>query len=170
MTDYDKIMKIIPWQYIVIDEAHRLKNKNARMLHMLKDLPQKRFALLTGTPLQNNTEELWTLLNFIEPDCFPALEQFLLEYGKIETKEQVDELQKMLKKYLLRRMKEDVEQDIPPLQETVIDVELTAMQKAYYKIVFERNRNILIKGINAANIPVLNNIEIQLRKVCNHPY
>jgi chromodomain-helicase-DNA-binding protein 7 len=57
-------------------------------------------------------------------------------------------------------MKEDVEDSIPPLQETVIDVELTTLQKAYYKIVYERNRDVLVKGINAKTIPVLNNIEM----------
>jgi chromodomain-helicase-DNA-binding protein 7 len=87
IQDFEDVFLPIPWQFCIIDEAHRLKNKNARMLAMLKQLPLRRYALLTGTPLQNNTEELWTLLNFLEPDTFPSIDAFLAKYGKIETKE-----------------------------------------------------------------------------------
>ena len=59
---------------------------------MLKEMPCKRMCLLTGTPLQNNTEELWTLLNFIEKNKFPNIEQFLEEFGSLETSEQVENL------------------------------------------------------------------------------
>ena len=57
----------IPFQYVVVDEAHRLKNKNAKILSLLKELPCMRILLLTGTPIQNNTQELWSLLNYIHP-------------------------------------------------------------------------------------------------------
>ena len=60
----------MPFQHIVVDEAHRLKNKNAKILATLKKLPCRRILLLTGTPIQNNTNELWSLLNYIEPDKF----------------------------------------------------------------------------------------------------
>lgn len=70
IQDMQNILVNIPFQFIVIDEAHKLKNQNAKLLASLKKMPCKRIMLLTGTPIQNNTEELFTLLNFIEPSKF----------------------------------------------------------------------------------------------------
>ena len=78
-------------------------------------------VLMTGTPLQNNTQELWSLLHYIEPTKFPDLERFNERYGKVETVEQVQQLQKRLEPHLLRRTKEDVATDIPAKEETIID-------------------------------------------------
>ncbi|OMJ68517.1 hypothetical protein SteCoe_34011 [Stentor coeruleus] len=167
MQDYNKFFTEIPFQMIIIDEAHRLKNKHAKILSFLKELPCRRYLLMTGTPLQNNTEELWSLLNFIEPKEFFSLNQFLSRYGNLETKEQVEELQENIRPYLLRRLKEEVEKSIPPLQETIIDVELTNLQKTYYRAIYERNRTFLCKGTAT---PQLTNMEMQLRKCCNHPF
>lgn len=73
---------------------------------------------------------------------------------------------------MLRRMKEDVEQSIPPLQETIIDVEMTNIQKTIYRALYEKNKNMLIKGLSSSSSynTNLNNLEIQLRKCCNHPF
>ncbi len=117
----------IPFQYIVIDEAHRLKNANAKILTTLKKMPCNRILLLTGTPVQNNTEELWTLLNYIEPTQFASFEAFQHQFGDLSNAVQIQHLHKLVKPYLLRRMKEDVESSIPPLQETIIDVEMTTI-------------------------------------------
>lgn len=67
MLDFQTVILDVPFQYVVVDEAHRLKNKNAKILNSLKQLPCKRVLLLTGTPIQNNTAELWSLLNYIHP-------------------------------------------------------------------------------------------------------
>lgn len=69
-------------------------------------------------------------------------------------------------------MKEDVEQSIPPLQETIIDVEMTNIQKTIYRALYEKNKNMLIKGLSSTGSynTNLNNLEIQLRKCCNHPF
>ena len=72
--------------------------------------------------------------------------------------------------HLLRRTKEDVAQDIPPKAETIIDVELTTMQKQFYRAIFERNQSFLTKSIKSTNLPSLMNIQMELRKCCNHPY
>jgi chromodomain-helicase-DNA-binding protein 7 len=167
MQDFHIFMREIPFQLIMIDEAHRLKNKQAKLLSFMRELPCQRFALLTGTPLQNNTEELWSLLNFIEPERFSDMQQFLHAYGALSTTDQVVALQHELAPFLLRRLKDEVEQSIPPLQETIIDVELTNVQKTYYRAIYEKNRGFLCRG---GSNPVLANMEIQLRKCCNHPY
>lgn len=77
-----------------------------------------------------------------------------------------------LKPFLLRRIKEDVEKDIPPLSEIIIDVELTTIQKAYYRAIYERNKTFLKSNKHniSATLPTLNNMEMQLRKCCNHPW
>ena len=123
--DQESVFKAIPFQFIVLDEAHRLKNRYCKVLTALKSLPCKRIMLLTGTPIQNNTEELFSLLNYIEPDTFRDISKFRSQYGDLNSSEQVARFVVDLKPYILRRMKEDVEKSIPPLQETVIDVELT---------------------------------------------
>ncbi|CAD8088106.1 unnamed protein product [Paramecium sonneborni] len=172
MQDFQNVFINIPFQYIVIDEAHRLKNSNARILQSLKRLSCQRTLLLTGTPIQNNTEELFSLLNFIEPYQFSNIINFKREYGQLETSDQVDKLNVLLKPYILRRQKEDVEQMIPPLQETIIDIEMTTIQKHIYKALYDRNKSMLEQGFSqwAANAASLNNLEIQLRKCCNHPF
>lgn len=74
---------------------------------------------------------------------------------------------------MLRRMKEDVEQSIPPLMETIIDVEMTNIQKTIYRALYEKNKSMLAKGLSSSGTGSyntnLNNLEIQLRKCCNHP-
>lgn len=116
LLDFQSVIIDIPFQYVVVDEAHRLKNKNAKILSALRQLPCRRVLLLTGTPIQNNTQELWSLLNYIHPDKFASSEMFKREFGDLSNNEQVDKMNKVLKPYMLRRMKEDVEQSIPPLQ------------------------------------------------------
>lgn len=106
--------------------------------------------LLTGTPVQNNTKELWTLLNYIEPAKFNSLDSFLEEYGNLETYEQIQKLHTILKPHFLRRLKEEVDNSIPPLQETVIEVGLTTLQSTYYKGIYGENRMMLAKfGTNS---------------------
>ena len=92
MVDIAEVLKEIPFLYIVVDEAHRLKNKQTKTLSMLQEHPCKRILLLTGTPIQNNTKELFTIMNFIESDRFPSLETFMEDYGNLETAEQVSRL------------------------------------------------------------------------------
>ena len=83
---------------------------------------------------------------------------------------QISRLQGDLAPIMLRRRKEDVEKSIPPKEETIINVELTRLQKAYYRAIFERNRGFLSRGAAAAPVASLLNIEMELRKCCNHPF
>jgi chromodomain-helicase-DNA-binding protein 7 len=120
--------------------------------------------------LPSNLLELWTLLHFIEPSAFPSLDEFNSQFGVLEKNEQVKELQERLSPFLLRRMKEDVARNIPPKEETVIQVELTSLQKQFYRAVYEKNRAFLYKGCKGNNVPHLLNVVMQLRKVCSHPF
>jgi chromodomain-helicase-DNA-binding protein 7 len=177
IRDYEELAEI-PWRVVVVDEAHRLKGNNSKLADCLRSVVSKGLQahgyqhriLMTGTPLQNNTAELWSLLNFIEPSRFPDAEKFAERYGDIKTQEQIESLQRRIGPLLLRRVKEDVATDIPPKEETIIDVELTTMQKQYYRAIFERNHGFLMKSLKSNQMPQLMNIQMELRKCCNHPF
>ncbi|XP_035007174.2 chromodomain-helicase-DNA-binding protein 6 isoform X1 [Hippoglossus stenolepis] len=176
ITTFEMIMADCPelrklhWRCVVIDEAHRLKNRNCKLLEGLKLMNLEHKVLLTGTPLQNSVEELFSLLNFLEPLQFPSESSFLDEFGDLKTEEQVKKLQAILKPMMLRRLKDDVEKNLAPKEETIIEVELTNMQKKYYRAILEKNFSFLSKGANQHNMPNLINTMMELRKCCNHPY
>ncbi|KAG5836431.1 hypothetical protein ANANG_G00254650 [Anguilla anguilla] len=169
MADCPELKKI-QWRCVVIDEAHRLKNRNCKLLEGLKLMSLEHKVLLTGTPLQNSVEELFSLLNFLEPLQFPSEISFLEEFGDLKTEEQVKKLQAILKPMMLRRLKDDVEKNLAPKEETIIEVELTNIQKKYYRAILEKNFTFLAKGANQHNMPNLINTMMELRKCCNHPY
>ncbi|KAK8817052.1 hypothetical protein WA556_002950, partial [Blastocystis sp. ATCC 50177/Nand II] len=163
------LLASIPWSGIVVDEAHRLKGKNNKLGDVLRKMEFGCKLLLTGTPLQNNTEELWSLLNFLQPERFEDLAQFQADFGDMKDASQLEKLHDVLKPYMLRRMKEDVEKSLKPKEETVINVELTALQKKFYRAVYDHNTSVFV-GNDSKNLPSLMNIMMELRKCCNHPF
>ncbi len=174
--DFD-VISAIPFRVTVVDEAHRLRNQKGKLLECMREISAKGTlqygfqsrVLMSGTPLQNDLIELWTLLNFIEPFKFPDLDEFMAQFGSMANREQVESLQQKISPYMLRRVKEDVAKDIPNKEETVIDVELTSIQKQYYRAIFEHNHAFLNMGASRVTAPKLMNIQMELRKVCNHP-
>lgn len=166
----DQTIQRIHWKYLIVDEAHRLKNRNSKLHSTLRGYKFDFALLLTGTPLQNEMLELWNLLNFIAPEKFPESNTFLEKYGELKEKEQVETLQKILKNYILRRVKENVEKDIPKKEETLVEIELTSYQKQYYRAIIERNRDYLLRGSKHKRYVNLINIFMEIRKCCNHPF
>jgi hypothetical protein len=174
--DFD-VINNIPFRVTVVDEAHRLRNQKGKLLECMREISAKGTlhygyqsrVLMSGTPLQNDLSELWTLLNFIEPFKFPDVDEFMVLFGNMANREQVESLQAKISPYMLRRVKEDVAKDIPNKEETVIDVELTSIQKQYYRAIFEHNHAFLNMGSSRSTAPKLMNIQMELRKVCNHP-
>lgn len=169
MKDISVISKI-RWRALIVDEAHRLKNPQSRLFSELGAVPRDYCILLTGTPLANATEELWALLHFADKSAFASKDNFLDQFGQLTNAEQVKELHSVLKPYLLRRVKEDVEKSLPPKEETILEVSLTPVQKKFYKAIYERNTAFLHKGAKPSNSPSLMNVMMELRKCCNHPY
>lgn len=167
--DLEKLKKI-HWRYLVVDEAHRLKNKDSALAQDLRTLKIEHMHLLSGTPLQNNTTELWALLHFLDPNLFPTLDGFLEDFGTLTDSTQVEKLNEKIRPYLLRRQKGDVEKSLVPLDETIIWVEMTRFQKKCYRAVLEGNRALLVTVTSGAALPSLVNIQMELRKCCNHPY
>ncbi|KAG4093180.1 SNF2 family N-terminal domain-containing protein [Neocallimastix lanati (nom. inval.)] len=176
LTTYEMAIAAAPqlqkvkWRVAVLDEAHRLKNKSSKVAETLKQFKMEHRILLTGTPLQNSLDELWSLLNFLEPHRFNSESSFMEKYGKLNSAEDVERIQNLLKPIMLRRLKEDVEQSIPLKEETVVEVTLTTVQKKYYRAILEKNLTWLKKGTKKNNMPNLVNTMIELRKCCIHPF
>jgi len=168
----------VKWQYLIVDEGHRLKNRNSRCLEVMNLLRCKRKLVLSGTPLQNHVAELWSMLHFLEQEKFTGslcVEAFLEKFGSLSTgggtAKQVAQLNKLIRPHLLRREKEDVEQSLPGMKETLLYVEITNLQKMCYRAVLERNRELLLRGAGTAGTgPSFNNISMMLRHCCNHPW
>eukprot|EP01012_Entosiphon_sulcatum_P058499 TRINITY_DN8257_c1_g1_i1.p1 TRINITY_DN8257_c1_g1~~TRINITY_DN8257_c1_g1_i1.p1 ORF type:complete len:2042 (-),score=374.10 TRINITY_DN8257_c1_g1_i1:129-5954(-) len=177
LTTYELVSKeaerfaAFTFETAVIDEGHRMKNSESHLFQSLIALHTNHRIVLTGTPIQNQIGELFTLLHFIDPCGFPSKEEFLEQFGNIHEQETLQRLHQRLELYVKRRTKEDVETSIPPKTETLVKVRLTRAQKMHYKAVLENNREFLCKGIrNRSNVPRLVNIMMQLRKICNHPF
>uniref|UniRef100_A0A6Q2XWZ0 DNA helicase n=1 Tax=Esox lucius TaxID=8010 RepID=A0A6Q2XWZ0_ESOLU len=125
--------------------------------------------LLTGTPLQNNLEELFHLLNFLTPERFNNLDGFLEEFADISKEDQIKKLHDLLGPHMLRRLKADVFKNMPSKTELIVRVELSPMQKKYYKFILTRNFEALNSKGGGNQVSLLN-IMMDLKKCCNHPY
>lgn len=159
LRDYRKFLRG-DWTYLTVDEGHRLKNFDCLLIKFLKKLNVGNRLLLTGTPLQNNLKELWSLLNFILPDIFHDLELFQLWFDFDNLGESVEvegasheerrlfreklqelfikNLHSVLKPFLLRRVKKDVVRDLPPKKEYILYSDLTPMQSIFYRATIDR--------------------------------
>ncbi|XP_063940291.1 ISWI chromatin-remodeling complex ATPase CHR11-like [Daucus carota subsp. sativus] len=158
------------WRYIIIDEAHRIKNENSILSKTMRLFNTNFRLLITGTPLQNNLHELWSLLNFLLPEIFSSSETFDEWFGisgENDQEEVVQQLHKVLRPFLLRRLKSDVEKGLPPKKETLLKVGMSQMQKQYYKALLQKDLEVVNAGGERKR---LLNIAMQLRKCCNHPY
>ncbi|KAK8511324.1 hypothetical protein V6N11_046640 [Hibiscus sabdariffa] len=158
------------WRYIIIDEAHRIKNENSLLSKTMRLYNTNYRLLITGTPLQNNLHELWALLNFLLPEIFSSAETFDEWFqisGENDEQEVVQQLHKVLRPFLLRRLKSDVEKGLPPKKETILKVGMSQMQKNYYRALLQKDLEVVNAGGERKR---LLNIAMQLRKCCNHPY
>lgn len=159
----------IRWACLVVDEAHRLKNNQSKFFRVLNGYKIEHKLLLTGTPLQNNLEELFHLLNFLTPERFNNLEGFLEEFADISKEDQIKKLHDLLGPHMLRRLKADVFKNMPAKTELIVRVELSPMQKKYYKYILTRNFEALNSRGGGNQVSLLN-IMMDLKKCCNHPY
>ncbi|XP_055908195.1 chromodomain-helicase-DNA-binding protein 1 [Eupeodes corollae] len=172
LTTYEIVLKdkaflgSLQWAALLVDEAHRLKNDDSLLYKSLKEFETNHRLLITGTPLQNSLKELWALLHFIMPQKFDTWENFEIEHGNAADKGYT-KLHEQLEPYILRRVKKDVEKSLPAKVEQILRVEMTSMQKQYYKWILTKNFNALRKGTKGSTSTFLN-IVIELKKCCNH--
>ncbi|KAL6081996.1 hypothetical protein STEG23_033603, partial [Scotinomys teguina] len=174
ITTYEILLKdktvlgSINWAFLGVDEAHRLKNDDSLLYKTLIDFKSSHRLLITGTPLQNSLKELWSLLHFIMPEKFEFWEDFEEDHGK-GRENGYQSLHKVLEPFLLRRVKKDVEKSLPAKVEQILRVEMSALQKQYYKWILTRNYKALAKGTRGSTSGFLN-IVMELKKCCNHCY
>ncbi|XP_077417640.1 putative global transcription activator SNF2L2 [Vanacampus margaritifer] len=193
LTTYEYIIKDkhilakIRWKYMIVDEGHRMKNHHCKLTQVLNThYVAPRRLLLTGTPLQNKLPELWALLNFLLPTIFKSCSTFeqwfnapfamtgeRVDLNEEETILIIRRLHKVLRPFLLRRLKKEVESQLPEKVEYVVKCDMSAIQKVLYR---HMQKGILLtdgsekdkKGKGGAK--TLMNTIMQLKKICNHPY
>jgi ATP-dependent helicase STH1/SNF2 len=193
LTTYEYIIKDRPvlskikWIHMIIDEGHRMKNASSKLSATLTQYYSTRYRLiLTGTPLQNNLPELWALLNFVLPTIFKSVKSFDEWFNtpfantggqdKMELTEEeqilvIRRLHKVLRPFLLRRLKKDVEKDLPDKTEKVIKCKFSALQARLYKQMVSHNKLVVSDGKGGKTAARgLSNMIMQLRKLCNHPF
>ncbi|KAB0801325.1 hypothetical protein PPYR_05679 [Photinus pyralis] len=172
LTTYEIVLKdkaflgSLSWAVLLVDEAHRLKNDDSLLYKALMDFDTNHRLLITGTPLQNSLKELWALLHFIMPNKFQTWEEFEKEHDNAAQKG-YGKLHRQLEPFILRRVKKDVEKSLPAKVEQILRVEMTSIQKQYYKWILTKNYNALRKGVKGSTTTFLN-IVIELKKCCNH--
>ncbi|KAL4808394.1 SNF2 family N-terminal domain-containing protein [Aspergillus unguis] len=179
ITSYEMVLrekshlKKFAWEYIIIDEAHRIKNEESSLAQIIRVFNSRNRLLITGTPLQNNLHELWALLNFLLPDVFGDSEAFDQWFNNQNEDQDtvVQQLHRVLRPFLLRRVKSDVEKSLLPKKEVNLYVPMSNMQVKWYQKILEKD----IDAVNGAggkkeSKTRLLNIVMQLRKCCNHPY
>ena len=194
ITTYDTaigvraVLQEVAWSYVVVDEGHRIKNKKCRLATVLASLSSDNRLLLTGTPLQNNLNELWTLLNFLQPEIFNDHEIFETWFNAKTLHEDADEkarlvaqeeksnvlasIHKTIAPFLLRRIKAEVELSIPPKVEVVVYCPLTMAQAKQY--LMYRDMLVSAKQRAAKRGEGLGHYSMQymidLRSAINHPH
>ena len=197
ITTYEYVMKDkyalnkVFWQYIIVDEGHRMKNAKSKFTQTLgTQFKSACRLLLTGTPLQNNLSELWALLNFLLPKIFNSCDEFEKWFNQpfsnklggnsgdrqnfdLNEEERlliINRLHQVLRPFLLRREKKEVEKELPSKTEHIVKIELSAWQKIVYKQI--SNAGILARDPTTGKLgnKALINVMMQLKKICNHPY
>lgn len=162
----------IQWQYLVVDEAHKLKNEEGKLHTSLAVIRANWRLIITGTPLQNNLKELWALLNFLAPSLYTDSKSFQEWFDcaqGVEDAAAVKSMHVMLAPLMLRRMKQDVNTGIPPKKEIYVTCQLSKKQRHWYSTVLAKDAELLNKA-TGGTCSRLNNVMMHLRKVINHPY
>lgn len=191
IRDQNRLAKLAPFTYVVVDEGHRLKNHRCMLIRSLKQLPAGNRLLLTGTPIQNTLDELWSLLNFVNPQIFDDLTVFQSWFGfkdigqkthgatneaSIVDEERknktVSKLHHILRPFLLRRVKTDVLSEMPPKKEVVVYSGMSKLQLGYAQMIEQGvlRDQLLAQGIEGGRNLSQTNKMMNHRKNVNHPF
>jgi SWI/SNF-related matrix-associated actin-dependent regulator of chromatin subfamily A member 5 len=186
------LSKVAVWRYFIMDEAQRIKNEESDVSIAARRIRCRGRLLLTGTPLQNNLHELWSLLNFILPQTFRESEPFDSAFdlqGKVVVDNAVlDKAHYALRPFLLRRLKSEVELNLPGKKVVRVSVPLSEAQRFWYRQLLIKDKDVISRisaGAAGESGDVvdgtvlrpesndhkrLQSLMMQLRKCCNHPF
>lgn len=175
-NDLEELSNFI-WQYIILDESQAIKNPDARITKAVQHLRSVNRVILSGTPVQNNTSDLYSQFNFLNPGLLGNREFFNREFAtpidKFGSKEKTQHLKKLIHPFTLRRTKEQVAKDLPDKTVTVLWCTMAAEQRRVYNNFRDRYRTRLLKkideeGIAKSGLDVLEGL-LRLRQICDHP-
>jgi len=167
----------IRWNYIILDEAQAIKNYKSQTASAVCSLQGSHRLSLTGTPIENNLMEMWSHMQFLNPNLLGSREQFTQHVLKAEDNSKADKglqrLQKMVFPFILRRTKEDVLSDLPPKVEQVIYCSMGSRQQEYYNSIRDEYRRALLdnvntKGVEGSKLKVIEGL-LRLRQIACHP-
>lgn len=191
IRDQTKLAKLCPYSYVIVDEGHRLKNHRCMLIRSLKQLKSNNRLLLTGTPIQNTLDELWSLLNFVNPQIFDDLSVFQSWFGfkdigqkshkgtseediiaEQRKNQTVSKLHEILRPFLLRRVKADVLSEMPPKKEIVVYSGMSKLQLGYADLIEKGTlrEELLRQGIADGKTLSQTNKMMNHRKNVNHPF
>lgn len=174
------ILRRKKWVYLILDEAHNIKNFKSQRWQTLLNFSAQHRLLLTGTPLQNSVMELWSLMHFLMPSLFESHSEFKDWFSNplqntydsqpqsaVSRAKVVEQLHVVLRPFLLRRLKSEVEKDLPPKHEHIIKCHLGKRQRQLYEDFMARSD--VLENLKSGDLFKVMNVLMQLRKVCNHP-
>ncbi|KAF4550886.1 DNA repair protein rhp26-like protein [Elsinoe fawcettii] len=180
LQTYAELLIPVDWEYAVLDEGHKIRNPNTAITIYCKELRTHNRIILSGTPMQNNLTELWSLFDFVFPMRLGTLVNFRQQFEfpikqggyanasnlQVETAMKCAEtLKETISPYLLQRFKVDVASDLPKKSERVLFCKLTKLQRDAYEFFLESEE---MKSIMSGKRQALYGVDI-LRKICNHP-
>jgi SNF2 family DNA or RNA helicase len=182
ITSYSLLQKDIdqyqeyPFSYAILDEAQHIKNRGTRNAKSVKMVQAAHKLILTGTPIENSLDELWSLFDFLMPGLLSSYDRFVEKYIRTPSQNKTSNLQKLKDKvspFILRRMKCDVLKDLPPVSEIVYHCSLSETQKKLYRSYADSARKELSKlvkkeGFDKVQIHVLATLT-RLKQICCHP-
>ncbi|WP_414567257.1 DEAD/DEAH box helicase [Nostoc sp. CCY 9925] len=170
-----KLLESVPWQIIVLDEAQNVKNSEAKQSKAVRQLAATFRIALTGTPVENRLQELWSILDFLNPGYLGNRQffqrRFAMPIEKYGDTASLSQLRSLVQPFILRRLKSDREiiQDLPDKQEMTVFCGLTADQAALYQQVVEASLAEIESAEGLQRRGMILALLIKLKQVCNHP-
>ncbi len=175
-NDHEQLSSFL-WQYIILDESQAIKNPDAQVTKAIRELRSVNRIILSGTPVQNNTSDLFAQFNFLNPGLLGNREYFNREFAvpidKLGSPQKTQELRKLIYPFTLRRTKEQVADDLPDKTVSILWCTMEPEQRRIYNNYREAYRTKLLKkidndGIERSGIDVLEGL-LRLRQLCDHP-